>query len=62
MLEHPLAVLDLAPAEPAAVGAIQTGRMAFETHAFQFRLDVASGARQTQRKTNDHEDDDIGGA
>ncbi len=38
MLEHPLAVLDLAPAETAAVGPVQAGRMAFETHAFQLGL------------------------
>jgi hypothetical protein len=59
MLQHPLAVLDLASAEPAAVGAVQPGRMALETHAFQFGLGGMPGARRTQRETNDHEDHDI---
>jgi hypothetical protein len=59
MLEHPLAVFDLAPAEPAGVSAVQARRMSFEPHAFEGRGAVLGpGASRTQGETNDHEDDD----
>jgi hypothetical protein len=59
MLQHALAVLNLAPAQPTRIGTIQPGRMALETHLVeprQARL-ICRGAA-TQCETDDHEDDD----
>jgi hypothetical protein len=58
VLEHPLAVLDLAAAEPPGVGAIQPGGMAFESHFLQFSR-IAVRTSLAQHEANDHEDDHI---
>jgi hypothetical protein len=61
MLEHPLAVLDLAPAEAPGIGTVQPRRMAFEAHAVEtFVAGVALRTYRAQRETNDHEDHDSG--
>jgi hypothetical protein len=53
VLEHALAVRNLARAQAARVGAVQAGRMGFEAHVV---LSPAAGERAGQRETDDHED------
>ena len=62
MLEHPLAVLDLAAAQPAGVGPVQARGMSFEPRVVPLEAGgrLGAGAARPQRETNDHEDDDTG--
>lgn len=59
VLEHPFAMLDLAPAQPARIGTVQSRRMALETHVVELgqpRLVFRTAAAQCE--ADDHEDDD----
>ena len=58
VLEHPLAMLDLATAEPSGIGPVQPRWMAFQAH-FGKPVGAGLGTSGTQHEANDHEDDDI---
>jgi SAM-dependent methyltransferase len=53
MIEHPLAVRDLARAEAPRVGAIEAGRMRFEPHAVERRV-ITARTQTAEREANDH--------
>ena len=61
VVEHPLAVRDLARAEATRVGAIETGRMRFEPHAVE-RPVITARTQAAEPEGNDHEDDNTGTA
>jgi hypothetical protein len=61
MPQHPLAMRDLSGTEPPGIGAVQAGRVRFETHpGIVEERQRGIAAAPAERETNDHEDDCIG--